>query len=394
MIWDSLKRLFGAKSGAAAVPPPRDAEAAPQAPQCRWIEAADNPWGVRLLDVRPITQTMISTSSNPQCASNAVSFGQEDGVCFVGQAPPVLRTIAVSLRFAGDGFLADGVLFTPRSMEHKWALFHHGGQIICVRSWLRSVQLIATLEPREGYVEITRIQGAFGGEDEDAAFTLRLFDALLQTHALELACPLPLPAEPSADLDAAGIWCMSLFGNRAAFATPQHFERRDPQRPLRTHSLLHIAVARDDRHAVAQQLAAGVPIDLLAGDGLAALHWAVSSDSPELLIFLLDNGAAVDVRSAEGATPLMNAVQERSVEKTALLLQRGADVNARDDRGFTAVHRAADMGLPNVLQLLLASGANTAVEAAGYTPRALAERNGHAEIVAALDANGSNAATL
>ncbi|WP_325277933.1 hypothetical protein [Tahibacter sp.] len=31
------------------------------------------------------------------------------------------------------------VLFTPRAMEHKWALFIHGGTLIRVRGWLRQV---------------------------------------------------------------------------------------------------------------------------------------------------------------------------------------------------------------------------------------------------------------
>jgi hypothetical protein len=33
-----------------------------QIPDLPWIEAADNPWGVRLLDVRPITLGLLSTS--------------------------------------------------------------------------------------------------------------------------------------------------------------------------------------------------------------------------------------------------------------------------------------------------------------------------------------------
>jgi hypothetical protein len=39
-----------------------------------WIESTQNPFGVRLLDLRPVTQTMLATSSDPQMAHNAVSY--------------------------------------------------------------------------------------------------------------------------------------------------------------------------------------------------------------------------------------------------------------------------------------------------------------------------------
>lgn len=404
MVWDTFKRLFGARPGEARKPEDvREAgnvrasedvsstgdthstKDAPEPPRCSWIEAADNPWGVRVLDVRPVTHTMTSTSADPNCATNAVSFGGEDGLCFVGQAPPVPRTIDASLRFPIDSFLADGVLFIPQAMEHKWALFYHGGKIICVRSWLRSVRLLASVVAHGTHVEVTQIQGAFGGEDEDAEFTRRLFDCLMHTHALDTVYPVPLPADMTADPDSIALWCMSLLGNKAAVATPHPFARRDPERPLRTHSLFHIAVARNDTAAVERQLAAGVPVDLLAGDGLGALHWAMASGPPAMLKFLLGKGAAVDLRSVQGATPLMNAVQSRSLEKAALLLDHGADVNARDHRGFTALHRAAELGLSDLAQLLVQRGAVDS-EVSGQTARSLAQRGGHADIVAALGA--------
>jgi len=176
-----------------------------------------------------------------------------------------------------------------------------------------------------------------------------------------------------------------MFGNRALIATPYLFDRQDPDRPLRTHSLLHIAVARGNTSAIERYLAAGVPIDLLAGDGLAPLHWALASDDTAILNLLLDRGSSVDVRSAEGATPLMNAVQSGGVDKLCFLLDHGADVDARDRRGFTALHRAAETGNPEALRVLLDRGAAPNLAAEGHTPRSLAEGRGNGEIVAILN---------
>ncbi len=45
---------------------------------CRYTPA-DNSWNIELLDLRPITLSMVSTSKDPQMAANAVSYGGEDG---------------------------------------------------------------------------------------------------------------------------------------------------------------------------------------------------------------------------------------------------------------------------------------------------------------------------
>ena len=379
MAWEKLKHIFRRKE-----------DRAPQSPAINWVEAADSPWGVRMLDVRPVTQTMLLGSSDPQCAANAVSFRQDDGTGFIGKEPPVTRSVVAKLRFPIDRLLAEGVLFPPREMDHKWALFYHRREIICVRSWLRQVQAIARVEEYQDHVDVTSVRGTLGAEDEDPELTVRLLDYLLRSHALDTVYPTPLPVGMEKEPRAAAMWCMSMFGNRAFFATPHQVVWRDPDKPLRTYSLLHIAVARGDASMIEAKLAAGVPIDLLAGDGLAPLHWDLACDDPTIVTLLLDRGSPVDVRSGEGATPLMNAVQSASLEKVAFLLDHGADVNARDRRGFTALHRAAEMGHVDVTRMLLDRGASPNPEAEGHTPRSLAEVRGETGIVALLSEYNSS----
>lgn len=380
MAWDWMKRILGGREDK------KPEKTSPDLPEIPWVRAADNPWRVDVLDVRPITLTMLSTSKDPACAANAVSFGRDDGTGFIGQEPPVARRIDATLRFPIDRILADGVLFTPREMEHKWALFHHGGSILCVRSWLRQVWVIAHARAIPNAIEITDIRGTFTADDEPPSLTIRILDYLLRSHALDIMHPTPLPAGMEEDPWAAAMWCMSMFGNRASFATPHEPAPSAPGSPLRTHSLLHIAVARGDVAAIERHISAGLPVDLLAGDGLSPLHWALACDNPAVLPLLLERGSPVDVRSDEGATPLMTAVQSASLEKITFLLDHGADVNARDNRGFTSLHRVAEMGKLEIVRLLLDRGASPSPESQGdHTPRSLAESRNEAAIVALLD---------
>lgn len=275
-------------------------------------------------------------------------------------------------------------------MEHKWALYFHRGQIICIRSWTHRVEVLADARIDGEFLEITTVRGTFVFEDEEPEFTVRVLDFLLRSHALDMIYPVPLPPGPlpsgiEQDLQQAAIWCMSCFGNRAHFATSYPVVDSPPKHPLRTHSLLHIAVARGDTARVKELLDAGMPADLLARDGLAPIHWTLTRDDPAMLSLLLEYGSPVDVRSAEGATPLMNAVQSRQIEKVANLLDHGADPNAADERGFTALHRAAEMGEREIVRLLLDRGASPYLEAQGHTPRSLAAARDEVAIVELLD---------
>jgi hypothetical protein len=276
-------------------------------------------------------------------------------------------------------------LFIPGVMEHKWALYYHGGRILFIRGWLRKVMATAEVEcGQDSMARLTSVRGAIAGENEDSEFTLRAVDYLIRSHALGMAFPAPLPPEFEKAPGMAAMWCMNTFGKLAAFATPHRIDSGVPDRPLRTHSLMHIAVARGDTAATDNSLKAGLPIDLLAADGLAPLHWAFGRKDTSMASFLIERGSPVDVRSAEGATPLMTEAQSGDVSKIKFLLDAGADVNAVDLRGFNSLHRAAERGDVNVVRLLLERGAKTNIVAQGHTALSFAEKRGHTEVVALL----------
>jgi hypothetical protein len=208
-----------------------------EAPEIPWIEAVDTPWGVRVLDVRGVTQAMLSTSADPQCAANALSFDHDDGSAFEQAEPLVKRVIGAMIPYRVDGPLADGALFRPREMEHKWAIFHRQsqhrqGRIFFVRSWTRQLRVIADLAPREGGVQITRLNGVFADEDEHPLFTTMTADFLLRSHALGMTYPAPLPEGMEASPIQAALWCFQMFGNLARCATNEIIPISVPERGL------------------------------------------------------------------------------------------------------------------------------------------------------------------
>ena len=347
----------------------------------KWIEPTENPWNVKVLDLRPISQTMLSTSKDALKASNAMSYGQDDGISFIGKQPQSDRVTTAEIAFKTDGKLLFGALFIPSAMEQKWAIYYHNNQLIFIRSWLREVFVVADTIQEDNKLVVTKIYGEFVGEDS-GAFTKAVLSFLICSHVLGDVVPAPLPDWMISDTNAAGLWAFSTYGNMAHIGYFDTDFNYTNTKTLRSHSLLHIAIARGDETEITNQLALGADINALAADGLATMHWAFN---PKVLKFLIQKGADPNVVSLEGATPLMNAVQSNEAERVQILLDNKANVNAQDYRGFTALHRAAEMGHEKLVGILLDHGADKNIVAEGHTALSLAKMREEMAIVSMLE---------
>jgi hypothetical protein len=370
-----LKKLFGTEKK--QQPEPAREQGLP------WIDASENPWGINMLDLRSITQEMISTSQDPQMATNAVSYNGQDGTRFWGIQPGNQKIISSDLSLPIDKYLLPGVLFTPHIMEHKWAIFFDGEYLIFVRSWLKEVFVIAKTSQKDNRLIIENIMGEFN-TDDSPGMTKSVLNFLLISHCMNEVVPAPLPKELASDTRKAGFWAFSNYGKMAYFGSFDDQFLPVAKGKLRSHSLLHIAVATSDLQEIEMQVKKGADVNALAGDGLATLHWSVVTAGIEPMQKLLELGADANIRSTEGATPIMNAVQSNKINHVNLLLQSGAEINARDDRGFTALHRAAHSGLTEMVKILLSNGADKTIVADDHTALFFAQAKEHKEIIELL----------
>lgn len=349
-----------------------------------WINPEENPWGIKLLDLRPITQTMISTSQNQKMAENAISYGGENGATFFGIKPKSDKIIDVNIKISIDKSLQPGVLFTPNTMEHKWAIYFDGEFLIFVRSWLREVIVIAKTTQKNNELFVEKIFGEFT-ENDSPEFTKAVLNFLLISHSIGEVVPAPLPKELEASLKGVGIWAFSTYGNMAQVGTFDENYIPKTDKPLRSHSLLHIAVAQGNLKEIENQVKKGAELNGLAGDGLAPLHWSIASETIGSMQILLKLGANPNSITDEGATPIMNASQSNKIDKLNLLIKSGATINFKDKRGFTALHRASEMGHIEIVKILLANGADKSIETEGHTALSLATITKQNEIAKLLN---------
>jgi hypothetical protein len=210
----------------------------PETSEVRWLAPSENPWNICLLDVRAVTQHMISTSQDPQCAANAISYGMDDGTAFLTQEPVAARFFTANLLYRTDGLLGEGALLRPTVMEHKWAIFHRQNKLLFVRSWQRKVFAVAGVEQRGGQLAVGTVLGAFMDEDEPPEYSVRVLDYLMRSHALNEVYPAPLlpgllDDAGDGDLRRAALWCFGAFGNMAFYAALERPSHEIPERPLR-----------------------------------------------------------------------------------------------------------------------------------------------------------------
>ena len=119
-------------------------------------------------------------------------------------------------------------------------------------------------------------------------------------------------------------------------------------------------------------------------------HFNRSNSSAEIIKTLLAAGADTTLTTDDGTTPLMAAAglgpstytprearglrSQGGEEAVVVLLEAGGDIDAVNEADFTALHGAAFRGLNEIVQLLVANGADiNARDFRGRTPFRLAE---------------------
>ncbi len=231
----------------------------------------------------------------------------------------------------------------------------------------------------------------------------------------------------------------SVYGNKAVCQSLLANGANPNQRSVAGETPLHSAAASlvFDAAIVDMLLEFGAQVDVVENQGgRTPLHVAAGIGNPGIVEALLDAGASPNVRDAAGSGPLHHAAANGAAKAANILIERGADVAGVDDERRTPLHlamgctgqgsgrRRLDVGYdpsslvkllldegadhsvtdkngdtplhlvvswfsPNdatdglaMTKLVLAAGASPdALNAAGQTPRALAEKLNNAKML-------------
>jgi hypothetical protein len=411
--WDRVKARFGGRSTSSS-----QAEQAQQA-RAQWLPADATPFGIPVLDLISITGQMMSTTSNPRAAERAMSWTWSTGSELDTSGFAHVEARPCELRYPADPMLGDGLLFTPREMEHKWVLALRGDELLAARSWTGEVAAVASVrhEGDELVVHSLRIHEQAGFETFGEP--VELFDWLVRSHALGQVWPLPVDAEGAELLEAVPLSVFGLFGHMAKCAA-RSWAPPVPERPLRSDGALMQAVRADDHARVRELLEAGATVDApsptlglrplavaaIKGDlalvelllshgadpnlgddrGLAPLGRAiVAGGDVGLLEVLRDAGARTDVVNDDGFNLLHAVAETNRPELVGWMIEHGVELEARTRHGHTPLHVSCGLGHVEAATALLRAGADPHAEAGGLDALAIARQENKPQVVALLE---------
>ncbi|EEC07913.1 myotrophin, putative [Ixodes scapularis] len=181
-------------------------------------------------------------------------------------------------------------------------------------------------------------------------------------------------------------------------------------------TMLQVAAIKGNADRVRQLLEEGADPNVKDHAGWTPLHEACNHGFREVARLLLSHGACVDVAGPGGVTPLHDATVNGHPDIVLLLVRSGATLDAKTSDGLTAQdlaqgevmraalctavppkvvalrsgHEACNHGFREVARLLLSHGACVDVAGpGGVTPLHDATVNGHPDIVLLLVRSGA-----
>ncbi len=187
--------------------------------QLAWLEADQNPFHLRVLDIRPFSTTMISTTSDPAIAARFNQLRGATGEEHRGHSPEDALVAPCHLTYPFNGESRDGPLFVARQMEDKWDISLYDGHLYFARSWTGELVLRAAIDFKEKEAVITEVEASRKNVTGDPAVAVRVVDFLMKTHLYRKEAPHPLPPGLPEDKKTLALYSFSQFGRWAFYGS-------------------------------------------------------------------------------------------------------------------------------------------------------------------------------
>ena len=185
-----------------------------------WIASSDNPWGVDVLDCRPVALCWASATNDPAVAASFGELRNSDGRQHLSTAPLPHR-VEQRLMLDIPAPPPEGILFRASEMEHKWDIYHWSGWLFVARSWTGQLTYRARLECDGRFLLIDEITTLKPSPD----YARKELHFLLRSHTQSQLMPAPLPVPDMPDPENPGEKALaanhlfSTFGRFGWFAT-------------------------------------------------------------------------------------------------------------------------------------------------------------------------------
>lgn len=184
----------------------------------RWLSAQDSPFGVEVLDCRPVAQNATATTESREVAERFVQQRDSDGSGLIARSPEDCIRSACALEYPHEGETRDGPVFKAEEMEDKWDIYLYEGHLYFTRSWTGDLFLRARMVFEPDRARMLEVETARQSYTDDAA-AVRVIDFLIRSHLYGWIVPHPLPEGMGRDPGRLAMASFVAFGRRGWFGT-------------------------------------------------------------------------------------------------------------------------------------------------------------------------------
>ena len=209
-MWNQIKRWLGL-TGITV-----DARRPGSPSGFKWYEVGpENPFPVRMLDVRSLTWDVTAFTSDSKVAESYNAQRQSNGREFRDATIPNAVSIPCHLVMPHNGDPLEGIVFKSSVMEVKWDIYIYDSQFLFVRSWTGELRYRATAEVGSDQITVHSIETSDG--NQKTARQVVYF--LLATHPLDRVLPHTIDSFIPPDPQAIALWSFNMYGNLGCYAT-------------------------------------------------------------------------------------------------------------------------------------------------------------------------------
>ncbi len=186
----------------------------------KWYDIGDdNPYNKRILDIRSLTQTMLSFTSDKEIAvlfnKQRNSYGEE----LINIKLKGSNSILTNLEYPHNGSKMEGAGFKAKCMEDKWDIYFWNGIMYLTRSWTGELIYKAHTNVTATNFIITKIEFI---ENEythaDPSLVIDNVHFLVLSHAFGRLYPHRVPRALKTEKEIA-LYSFNQFGHNCWYAT-------------------------------------------------------------------------------------------------------------------------------------------------------------------------------
>jgi len=186
----------------------------------KWYDLGEgNPFNKRILDIRSLTQTMLSFTSDKKVAvlfnEQRNSIGEE----LIDVKLEGSKTISTHLVYPHNGSKMEGAGYKAKCMEDKWDIYFWNGIMYLTRSWTGEVIYKAQTNVSETNFTITKIEYSENKYTQaDPSLVIDNVHFIVLSHAFGRPFPHRVPKTLIAEKEIA-LYSFNQFGHNCWYAT-------------------------------------------------------------------------------------------------------------------------------------------------------------------------------